>query len=146
MKFKLIISFVLGVFMMSSAQSVGYIKYRDAVLQAKNEDKVLVVQFAGSDWCSPCIRLEDQVLDQTEFVTYKEKFVWIKADFPRKKANRLSAKQQEQNDFLAEKYNIKGSFPLLVFIDTDEKIIGTIGYQAKSTTEYIALIEKIIAQ
>lgn len=126
------------------AQSADYLSYEAALDQAKVEDKILVLQFAGSDWCAPCIRFELEILGKPEFQTYKEKFVWLKADFPRKKNNRLSKEQQAHNDALAEKYNLKGAFPLLVFIDGNEKIIGTMGYRPTSATEYIVLVENVI--
>lgn len=126
-------------------QEKGTTNYQEALENAKNEGQVLVIQFSGSDWCSPCIRLEEQILNTAAFQAYQEKFVWLKADFPRKKANRLTEEQQIHNDALAERYNSKGSFPLLVFINNEEKVLGSIGYQPKSPEEYIVLIEKILS-
>lgn len=139
----LIIGFLLSL-NLSYAQTEGIISYEQAMEKAKDEGKVLVIQFAGTDWCSPCIRLEDQILNTPEFQVYQKNFVWLKADFPRKKDNRLSKEKQAHNDALAEKYNNKGSFPLLVFIDDNEEVLGVIGYQSVTAKEYIALIDKII--
>lgn len=143
-KLTLIPIFFFLMSMMLSAQDADFINYDKALLQAKDEGKILVVQFAGSDWCSPCIRLDEKILETEAFKTYREQFVWLKADFPRKKDNRLSKDQQQHNDALAEKYNSKGSFPLLVFIDGDEKVLGTIGYQPVSVEDYKALIDQLI--
>lgn len=139
--------FIIGLMFsqaLSFAQTDGVLQYDMAIEKAKEEGKILVIQFAGSDWCSPCIRLDEQILNTTEFQEYKEGFVWLKADFPRKKNNRLSKEHQAHNDALAEKYNNKGQFPLLVFIDSNEKVLGTIGYQSVSPSEYATLIENII--
>lgn len=118
--------------------------YEEALKQAQVENKVLVIQFSGTDWCSPCIRLENEILDKEEFQTYKQNFVWLKADFPRKKENRLSKEMQVQNDALAEKFNQRGAFPLLVFVGNDEKVLGSIAYQRLEPKEYISLIKKIV--
>ena len=47
----------------------------------------------------------------------KDNLVLLNLDFPAKKANRLSEEQTEHNEALAEKYNKKGVFPLLVVLN-----------------------------
>ncbi len=63
-----------------------------------------------------------------------------KADFPKKKANKLSDEQTERNKKLAEKYNKEGSFPLVVLLDKNGKVIGMTGFKNVSAAEYIKLI------
>ena len=46
----------------------------------------------------------------------KDHFVMLKADFPRKRANKLNSEQQEKNNKLAEIYNQKGYFPFVVVL------------------------------
>jgi len=61
---------------------------RDEAL-LKNQNIVLV--FQGSDWCAPCIKLERELWSSTEFKHFaKDNFVLLKADFPKKKKNKLS--------------------------------------------------------
>lgn len=129
---------------MLSAQEAPFMSYDKALQQSEAEGKIMVIQFAGSDWCSPCIRLDEQILETEEFKDYREQFVWLKADFPRKKDKRLSKAHQAHNDALAERFNNKGAFPLLVFVDSSEKVLGTIGYQPVTVAEYKALIDQII--
>ena len=48
---------------------------------SKNNQKVLLV-FQGSDWCAPCIKLDNQIFKSEEFQTLiRNKFVMVKADF-----------------------------------------------------------------
>ncbi len=64
----------------------------------------------------------------------------LKADFPRKKKNKLTDEQQKQNNQLAEKYNTQGYFPLVVVMDKNDKVLGTTGYEKMETFEYIKLL------
>lgn len=101
------------------------------------KNKTLALVFSGSDWCAPCMKLENEIWNSEAFKTYsKEHFVLYKADFPRKKKNKLSEEQAKQNAELAEKYNSKGFFPLVVLIE-NEKVLGETGYKKLTPNEYI---------
>ena len=39
-----------------------------AVAQAKKENKAVLVEFTGSDWCPPCIMMRKNVFSKKEFV------------------------------------------------------------------------------
>ena len=56
----------------------------------------------------------------------------LKADFPRKRQNSLSAEQQEKNNALAERYNKNGYFPFVVVMDKDGHVMGETGYKKMS--------------
>src|SRR5450432_4928500 len=80
--------------------------------QAKKEQKLILLNFSGSDWCIPCMRLRKEVFDADAFTKYAAAhLVLVNADFPRQKINELSKAQQKLNDQLADKYNPQGSFP-----------------------------------
>ncbi|GAA4274467.1 thioredoxin family protein [Aquimarina gracilis] len=112
---------------------------------ATKEDKYIILVFAGSDWCAPCIKLEKQVLNTQEFKSLaKEKYLLIKADFPRKKRNRLTQELQGQNKKLAEKYNKSGGFPMVVVLDSKGKKLGELGYKKSTPKEYFNSLNKMI--
>ena len=71
------------------------------------------------------------------------KWVLVKANFPRKKANELPKDQKEHNRKLAEKYNIEGSFPLVVVLDKNGKVLGKMGFKNVSPEEYIKMIHAL---
>ena len=55
-----------------------------AIKKAKQENKTILVNFTGSDWCIWCKRLTDEVFSKSEFEDYaKEKLILVKLDFPR---------------------------------------------------------------
>ncbi|MEZ4685800.1 MAG: thioredoxin family protein [Bacteroidia bacterium] len=78
-----------------------------------DQHKTVLLVFKGSDWCAPCIKLDREVFTNEEFQAYAtDHLVMLEADFPRKKANRLSDEQQAKNAALAEQYNQQGYFPM----------------------------------
>lgn len=105
---------------------------------ASLQNKNIVLVFSGSDWCGPCIKLDKNIWATNEFQKVAgENWVLLKADFPRKKANRLSKEQTSTNEMLAEKYNPNGYFPLVQVLDDTGKVLGTTGYKDFSPSEYI---------
>lgn len=95
-----------------------------AQADAKQNHKLVLLYFSGSDWCGPCIKLKQEVLETAEFQDFsKEHLNLVRADFPRMKKNQLSKEQTNYNEKLAEKYNPKGKFPLTVLINPDGKVI-----------------------
>ena len=112
---------------------------------AGENDKVMMLYFSGSDWCKPCIQLDKNILETSTFSEYaKGNFVPVKLDFPKMKKNRHSKKKVVHNENLAEKYNPNGVFPLLVFLDKNEEILGFTGYTDVSPYAYVSMIEQII--
>ena len=98
--------------------------YKLAFDQAKKEHKLILLNFSGSDWCGPCIKMHKEVFTLEQFNELAtEHMILVRADFPRAKKNQLTPAQQKMNDELADKYNRQGDFPLTVLIDADGKVI-----------------------
>jgi thioredoxin-related protein len=112
---------------------------------AKEQNKVIVMDFTGSDWCPFCKNLKAKVLDTPEFEKLaREKLVLLEVDFPRK--NPLSKKQQKANDKLFDKYGIQ-MYPTLLITDERGKKLGMIeGYEDESVGTYLGKIEAITAK
>lgn len=137
MKFKILCCCILiGNFALAQEWQADF---ENALTLAQNREKQLLLVFAGSDWCAPCIKLDKEIWQSTEFKEYaKGHYVLYKADFPRKKANKLSDKMTEQNAILAEKYNRQGHFPLIVLLDKDSNVLGETGYRKLSPSDFIS--------
>ena len=91
---------------------------------AKREHRHILLNFSGSDWCGPCMRLHNEIFESEVFTKMADsQLVLVNADFPRKKKNQLSAQQQEINNSLADKYNSQGKFPYTVLLDADGKVL-----------------------
>jgi protein disulfide-isomerase len=58
--------------------------YDQALAQAKQENKKVLIDFTGSTWCPPCIQMHKEVLTQKEFIDYAGKnLVLLLVDLPR---------------------------------------------------------------
>ncbi|SDE07413.1 Thioredoxin-related protein [Pricia antarctica] len=119
--------------------------YAEALVVSKEQHKPILLVFAGSDWCAPCIKLDKDIWQSDVFRTYaKENYVLYKADFPRKKANRLPEAVAEQNNALAEKYNPNGHFPLVLLLDSNENVLGETGYLNRTPQAYITHLNSFV--
>lgn len=109
---------------------------------AVKENKNILIVFSGSDWCAPCMKLDKTVWKSKIFKDEsEEKWILIKADFPKKKANQLASELAESNKKLAEKFNKGGNFPLVVLLDRNEKVLGISGFKNVSAEEYVKIIK-----
>lgn len=116
----------------------------DATTLAKKSNHNIILVFSGSDWCAPCIKLDKTIWQSEEFQSYaNDHWVMLRADFPRKKGNKLSESQMNLNAQLAEKYNKNGAFPLVVVLDPSGQILGKMGYKNVSPLEYIEFLKAI---
>jgi thioredoxin-related protein len=122
--------------------------FNDALKQAKEEHKPILINFSGSDWCGPCIRLRKEILETEAFEKYAaEHLILIRADFPRQKKNRLSAEQTKLNEALAERYNPDGKFPFTVLTDEKGKVIRNWdGFPDESPDAFIQQVVKAITK
>jgi thioredoxin-related protein len=105
---------------------------------AKAEHKLIVLNFSGSDWCGPCIRLHKEIFESEVFTSFaNEHLVLLNADFPRSKKNQLSKEQQKKNDELADAYNKEGVFPLTLLLNPDGKVLKKWeGFPKESADEF----------
>jgi len=86
--------------------------FDDAKKVAKEENKDILLDFSGSDWCGWCIKLEKEVFSTQEWKKEgTKKFVMLLADFPKQKS--LPKAQQEHNEKLNRKFAVEG-FPLYI--------------------------------
>jgi len=111
-----------------------------AQAQAKKENKLVMLDFTGSDWCGWCKKLDAEVFSKSDFSEYaKKNLVLVEVDFPRFK--KLSADQQKANNALQEKYKIEG-YPTIIVLDGEGKQVGQTGYKP-SPKLFIEDLEKM---
>lgn len=119
--------------------------FEAAKQQAKKDNKPIVVDFTGSDWCGFCIKLKKGVWDKPEFQEYAAKnLVLVELDFPQGK--KLPASLKKQNDKLSKDFDVEG-FPTILVLSPEGKELGRMaGYGGDSPAAYIKKIEKLIAK
>jgi thioredoxin-related protein len=114
--------------------------YAAAVKKAKAENKVVLADFTGSDWCGWCVKLKKEVFDTPEFKEWAEKkAVLVELDFPKKK--KLDEALTKQNKELQGRFGVKG-FPTILFVDGDDKELGRTGYVKGGPAEWIKKAEE----
>lgn len=97
-----------------------------AKTEAVKTRRLILINFSGSDWCGPCIRLRKEILETSVFEDYaKDHLILVRADFPRQKKNQLSKEQVKLNEALADKYNAEGKFPFTLLVDENGRVIKT---------------------
>src|SRR5574339_289561 len=102
-------------FQVSAAEGEWMTDLAKAQEKAKAENKLVLLDFTGSDWCPPCKALHKNVLSAKEFTAFaKDNLVLVEVDFPRRKA--LPAAQKKANDALAKKFDIDG-YPTIIVLD-----------------------------
>lgn len=119
-----------------------YIDFDEAVAVAKKSNKILFVDFTGSDWCGWCIRLKKEVLDKKEFLDYAAKnLILVEVDFPQNKWQ--TPKMKQANQALAAKYGVQG-YPTIVLMKPDGSVIAKTGYRRGGAAAYVTYLQKLL--
>jgi protein disulfide-isomerase len=113
-----------------------------AIEQAKKENKAVLVNFTGSDWCIWCKRLSSEVFQQAAFKNYADdNLVLVMLDFPRN--IQQSTETQAYNRNLAQKYGIQG-FPTILIFNNQGKMVAQTGYQPGGPEKYVEHIKSYL--
>lgn len=126
--------FYVGFALLLTQWSFGQ-TFTEALKKASSEDKNIILVFAGSDWCAPCIKLDKEIFQSELFENEKKNWVFYKADFLKK--SKLAADVKKENNQLADKYNPEGYFPLVVVLNSTGKVLGKLGYAKDTPSTYI---------
>ena len=136
----LVASLVYGGIVTSNAAEGWKTDYAAALEQAAKENKMVLLDFTGSDWCGWCIKLQKDTFSKPEFKKFAEQsLVLVELDFPRGKAQ--SDELKRQNEELAEKFGVQG-FPTLVLLDPKgQEAARNVGYLQGGPDAFIEWVE-----
>lgn len=141
---KKLLTFVAALLVVGSVRAAELSWLTDmtqAQQQAKTENKLVLLDFTGSDWCGWCIKLNKEVFATSEFADYaKKNLVLMEVDFPNKKKQPDALKKA--NTKLQEKYSIQG-FPTIIVLNSQGKKVGELGYMKGGPKAFIAELEKL---
>lgn len=131
--------FLFSLSLLGCKSSVGNLPWKEnldeALKTAQLENKTVLVNFTGSDWCIWCKRLNDEVFSKDEFAEYADKnLVLVKIDFPREKEQTPETKLYNQQ--LAAQYKIEG-YPTIVLLRKDGSELGVTGYLEGGAANYV---------
>jgi thioredoxin-related protein len=102
---------------------------------AAKENRDLLLNFTGSDWCGWCMKLDEEVFGTETFGKEAPKqFVLVTVDFPREKE--LPEKLQAQNEKLQADFKVEG-FPTIVLADATGRPYAVTGYEEGGPAKYL---------
>lgn len=135
------------VFFQIYSQNNWNIDFDKVVNKAKSENKLILIDFTGSDWCMPCKMLEKNIFQSTQFVDFaKDSLILLKVDFPKRPENKLDSLQQRANNILGNKYGIKG-LPTVIIMDGNQNEMDRIvGYPGLTPEEFLNKIRQLIGK
>jgi thioredoxin-related protein len=108
---------------------------------AKAGNKLVLMDFTGSDWCPPCKQLKKNVFSSEEFATFaKASLVLVEVDFPR--AKKQSAELKKANQALSEKFAIEAYPTVIVLSPEGKQLSKDTGYGGTSAKDFVAKLEK----
>lgn len=137
---------LLSLVLLLTAISVGAqeVKTMDEALQkAQAGSRKIVLYFSGSDWCAPCIQFKKKFIQSSEFQSFAQNnLVVLQVDFPRLQKNKLPLDQEKANESLADQFNPKGIFPLILVLDNQQKILKKWeGLPQESVADFILALQ-----
>lgn len=113
-----------------------------AKAQAKAEGKLVLLDFTGSDFCPPCIRLAKEVFPTKEFSAYaKQHLVLVEVDFPAKK--KQAPELKAANEALQKEFKVDG-YPTLIVLTPEGKKLGELSFDADAK-QLVAELKKLAA-
>lgn len=128
----------------STVQAEGLtwsLDFSQALARLKTGNKMVLVDFTGSDWCPWCVKFDKDVLSTGKFAAYAENnLVLVLADFPRHTAQSGALKQANRE--LADKFHVSGYPTLLVLNSAGQEIGRQAGYSPGGPDAFIAKLEK----
>ena len=107
---------------------------------AKKENKAILVNFSGSDWCYWCQKLDKEVFS-TPVWKKQTKFVLVMIDAPKDKS-KLSIQQQQYNAKMQKKFLIQG-FPTILLLDAEGVAYATTGYKKGGGEVYLKHLDEL---
>ena len=142
---KLLVIFLTMIF---SPSVVWLGNFNEAKTEAVQQHKLIMINFSGSDWCGPCIRLRKEILESETFEDYAaQHLVLVRADFPRQKKNQLSADQVKLNDELADKYNDEGKFPYTLLVDEKGNVLYRWdGFPDETPVQFVNQVDAVVSK
>jgi thiol:disulfide interchange protein len=113
----------------------------DAEAQAKKENKLVLIDVSGSDWCINCKELDEDVFQKQPFIDYaRTNLVLVQVDFPHN--IKLPPDLVAANVAITNQYAVKGCPTLLALNPEGAVLWNQGGYMDGGPRAVIAQLEK----
>ncbi len=129
-------------FFSPTAEAKAFTTYEEATAEAKKEELPLLLIFTGSDWSKQSIAFEREILTHSVFKKWAEaKVVMRIVDLPRVG---LSNSERTDRRLLASRFDVV-SYPWAVFIDQDDKRLGSLTHDPDGPGSWTKRANAILA-
>ncbi len=114
-----------------------------AVARARKENKDLLVNFTGSDWCGWCMKLDAEVFRKPAFLdAVRDRYVLVALDYPRQQPAIDKVPDPKRNAEVAGLYGVTG-YPTVLLINPEGDVIATTGYVEGGAENYVAQLDSL---
>lgn len=128
------------------------VNLEEAYAKSVKENKPILANFTGSDWCGWCKRLDQDVFSTPTFKSWAAKnVILLEVDFPKRK--QLPPKNKEQNAAMAKSLNVTG-YPTVWMLNVTREAdnqrfkvtpIGKTGY-VKTPEQFIGTLQQMMSR
>lgn len=116
--------------------------YLRALREAKEQNKLVLVNFTGSDWCTFCKSLSKEIFNTDYFRKWaKENVILLELDYPQ--GHRLPSYIEEQNAFVQSHYGVQ-TFPTVLLIEPNGRPYAKFGYAPMSPEQWTSTVNTAI--
>lgn len=137
--------FVCTIFMaaVATAAEMEWMRDLDAAAEkAAAENKLLLVEFTGSDWCKFCTVQKNKVLDTPVFTAWVQKHcIPVEIDVPNDVYRVGGEQQKRRNTRICEEFNVK-NFPSLKIMSPELVVLGGYKGAQSNPADAIASLEQ----
>ncbi len=117
--------------------------FEAAKARARAENKAILMDFTGSDWCGPCMHLKQAILSTPEFETYAaDKFVLVEVDMPRNP--NFDPELRRRNEAIGKQYGVQ-AFPTIMVLTPEGQVVGGFLGGQRSVAEVTAILDEALA-
>lgn len=140
-------TFILAVFVALAFHAAALperIDIETAKQEARSQNRSLLLDFTGSDWCTACIHLKKNIFSSDEFErAVGERYILVEVDFPRNPHTLAQVGAAAMAEREARLASYRGSaLPLVVVMDADGLPYGVISGTRRTPGEYLALLNE----
>ncbi len=108
-----------------------------ALAKGKTENKAVMVEFTGSDWCPPCIMMHKKVFSQKTFTDEaSKKYILVVIDIPNK-----DPELKKKNSLVMKKYSVRGVPTVILFGDDSKEFSRFSASQFPSVETFLTQLD-----
>lgn len=120
----------------------------EAALNALNQDeRCIMLDFTGTDWCTACMHLKEKILTSPAFEqTLGQQLVLVEVDFPRTPTlkEQITPEEWEKRENMLASYALE-ALPAVVLLDSKGLPFGVIRGTRPTPDAYITEVQQALA-